>query len=163
MRPLLRAVPVAFVLLCFTVGPSAAQPVFPAGRLFGGLSLNGQNAPAGTVVVAYVGTAVCGVTAGPGVYDGVQYFLDLDGGQPACATPGYPVTFTVAGVVAAEVAFVPAIPGTAVAVNLTASGGLPYPFQVPPPPPSAPPPSTAPGSHGHCQRERAAGRSCHHR
>jgi hypothetical protein len=115
------------------------------------LSVNGQNAAAGTVVIVYVGTTVCGVTEGLGVYDGGQYFLDLDGGAAVFTTPGNPVTFTVAGFVAGEVAFVPAIPGTAVLVNLTASTGLPYPIVAPP------------NGRGHCREERAAGRSCHHR
>src|SRR5579884_1632258 len=107
MRRFAVAVGAALILLLGGVGVSSAQLAIPAGRVFGSLTMNGVNAPAGSVVDAYAGYAFCGETSSTGLYNGQQYFLDLDGAVPACATPGNTLTFVVNGAPANEIAYVP--------------------------------------------------------
>lgn len=157
MRRSSAAVVIAFALALLSTGQGFAQPAIPAGRLFGAISLNGQNAPFGSVVVAYAGATYCGGTSGLGVYDGSQYFLDLNGGFSDCSMPGNSLTLTVNGTTANEVAYVPAVPGTAVQVNLSL-GSNPYaPVYAPPYAPQQPEPATD----RRCHDERSRDGRCH--
>ncbi|HLZ70095.1 MAG TPA: hypothetical protein VKV26_09340 [Dehalococcoidia bacterium] len=98
-----------------------AQQTPPAARVYGGIQINGQNAPSGAVVTAYSGSALCGTASGNGVYNGTQYFVDIDSSQAACATPGNTLSFKVNGQAANETTTVPQIAGSPVQLNLTVS------------------------------------------
>ena len=73
-----------------------AQPVPPA-VYTGSVTINGEPAPAGTLVVASIGDTVCGTTV---VTTPGQYTLQCSGGQP-----GDTVTFTVDGHAAGSAAW----------------------------------------------------------
>ncbi|MGH3578835.1 MAG: hypothetical protein ACRDU0_14925, partial [Mycobacterium sp.] len=106
-----------------------AQQTPPAARVYGGIQISGQNAPSGAVVTAYSGSTLCGTATGNGVYNGTQYFVDIDSSQAACATPGSTLTFKVNGQSANESTQVPQIAGSPVQLNLTVTngGGTPTP------------------------------------
>jgi hypothetical protein len=98
-----------------------AQNQPPSARVFGSIRLNGANGPAGAVVTAYGGTALCGTAQGNGLYNASTsvYYVDLDSGQTACSTPGNTISFKINGQAANETVAVPAIAGSAVQLNLT--------------------------------------------
>lgn len=115
----------------------AQQPPQPPHRFHGTVTLNGQPAPAGTQVSASVGGTVCATTTTDA---NAQYVLEV--GQPnqpaACLGPGLTVTFTVAGVPAAQTATT--VSGNIDALNLTAQAATP----TPTPPPATPTPTPTP-------------------
>jgi len=86
-------------------GSAIAQPVNPA-RFVGTAQVDGQNVPAGTVIEARVGTAVCGVTQTFMDGGSARYVVDVAAsqpdGNPACGTDGADVTFTIGGKPAIE-------------------------------------------------------------
>jgi hypothetical protein len=105
-----------------------AQQTPPAARVYGSIQVNGANAPSGAVVTAYSGSTLCGTATGNGVYNGTQYFVDIDSSQAACSTPGTTLSFKVNGQAANETTQVPQIPGSPVQLNLTVTcGGSPAP------------------------------------
>ncbi|MHB8577557.1 MAG: hypothetical protein ACYDCQ_19770, partial [Dehalococcoidia bacterium] len=69
----------------------AQPPVYPDDRVYGTVTLDGSNAPAGVDVAAYAGISFCGSA----VYDGSRYTLDLDSRVGACFTPGDVISFRV--------------------------------------------------------------------
>jgi hypothetical protein len=126
-------------------GPSAV----PSARFFGTVTPAAGGALPGSVVTASIGGVLCG----SGTVNGNQYTVDVQAIQ-GCTTPGASVSFTVGGMPASPGGTLPAIPGTAVSLNLTVSAPTPTPAptvaSTPPPPPTTrpstppPPPTTAP-------------------
>jgi len=100
-----------------------AQQTPPAARVYGNITIAGSNAPSGAVVTAYSGSTLCGTATGTGVYNGSQYFVDIDSSQAACATPGNTLSFKVNGQAANETTQVPQIAGSPVQLNLTVTNG----------------------------------------
>jgi hypothetical protein len=102
-----------------------AQASPPSARVFGSITFSGANGTSGAVVTAYSGSTLCGTAVGNGLYNGTQYFVDLDSSQAACSTPGNTISFKINGQSANETVAVPSIQGSAVQLNLTgpASGG----------------------------------------
>ncbi len=121
------AVLVAAGTAAMVIGSSSpiarAQQTPPAARVYGSIQVNGANAPSGAVVTAYSGSTLCGTASGSGVYNGSQYFVDIDSSQAACATPGNTLSFKVNGQNANETTQVPQIAGSPVQLNLTVTGG----------------------------------------
>jgi hypothetical protein len=98
-----------------------AQP--PTARIFGAITVNGQNAPSGAIVTAYGNNnTLCGTSTGQGVYNGTQYYVDIDSANPACNQAGITLTFKVNGAAATTTTTVPSTPGSAVQLDLTVSG-----------------------------------------
>jgi len=108
-------------------GPSAV----PSARFFGSVSVSGVAGSAPTTVTASIGGTACGF----GNISSGTYTLDIQA-ISGCTTPGASVSFAVGSNPANETGTLPAIPGTAVRLNLTAASATPTP---PPPPPPAPP------------------------
>lgn len=134
--PFVRALALVLIATAISAGgalaasPSGqAPPNIPAARFFGGVTLYGVAAPAGAAVAASVDGVVCG----NGSVSGGQYVLDLQAFS-SCGVPGQAVNFTVNGLTAAQVGYVPDIPGTAVPLDLSA------PVFAPPPTPPLPQP-----------------------
>jgi hypothetical protein len=111
----------AALLAGTTAAPAQQTP--PVVRVYGSITIGGQNAPAGAVVTAFAGSALCGTSSGDGVYDGTRYFVDIDSTIPACAVAGATLLFQVNGQAANETATVPAVPGGALQVNLSVGAG----------------------------------------
>lgn len=98
-----------------------AQP--PTARIFGSITINGQNAPSGAVVTAYgTNNALCGTSSGQGVYNGTQYYVDIDSSNPSCSQAGITLSFKVNGQAATTTTTVPDTPGSAVQLNIAVSG-----------------------------------------
>jgi hypothetical protein len=119
----LVAAGMAVTLFASTSPIARAQQTPPAARVYGGITVSGANAPSGAVVTAYSGSTLCGTATGNGVYNGTQYFVDIDSSQAACATPGNTLSFKVNGQSANETTQVPQIAGSPVQLNLTVTGG----------------------------------------
>jgi len=101
-----------------------AQSQPPAARVFGSITINGQNAPSGAVVTAYgSNNTLCGTSTGAGVYNGTVYYVDIDSSNSNCNTPGTTLTFQVNGQPAQPTTQVPSVPGSAVQLNLTVTSG----------------------------------------
>ena len=98
-----------------------AQQTPPAARVYGSIQISGQNAPSGAIVTAFSGSTLCGTSTGNGVYNGTQYFVDVDSSQSACSTPGNTISFKVNQQAAKETIQVPQIAGSPVQQNLTVS------------------------------------------
>jgi hypothetical protein len=98
---------------------SAAAQGAPPNRFYGTATLNGQPAPAGTVVTAFTNGKQCGT--GQVAADG-RYVVDVDDftHTDGCGADGSKVTFQIAGVDAAESADY--TQGSFTQLNLTASG-----------------------------------------
>ena len=94
-RSILIAAVVA-LLSSLMVASVSAQPPTPPDRFFGGVTLDGAAAPAGTNVTAEIGGNVCGQTT---VQADSTYVLDaVSSGQTAgCGAEGASVSFTVGG------------------------------------------------------------------
>jgi hypothetical protein len=129
----------ALLVAVTAVGTAAAQS-FPPHRFFGSATLNGQPAPAGTVVRALIGSTECGsftmVSAG-------QYQLDVLGVtlNPNCGRSGQStVSFRIGDAAATQSA--PYRDGGYERLDLTAGGGAqPSPAATPSPTPQ---PTAAP-------------------
>jgi hypothetical protein len=104
------------------VAGTTAQQLPPAARIFGSISINGANAPSGAVVTAFSGSTPCGTSAGSGIYNGTQYFVDIDSTQAPCSGAGSNITFKVNGQNAVETVQVPQV-SQAIQQNLTVGGG----------------------------------------
>lgn len=107
--------------LAFSGGPAHAQSQPPAARIFGSVQVSGQNAQTGAVVTAYAGSTLCGTGAGQGLYNGTQYYVDIDSSNTTCSAAGTTISFKVNGVTANETTQIPSTPGSAVQQNLTAA------------------------------------------
>jgi hypothetical protein len=81
--------------------PAQAQLAVPPARLYGSVFVGGQPAPAGTLVLAFIGATVCGSTS---VGADGSYVLDVRSAaaQAGCGVDGAAITFTVAGLAARE-------------------------------------------------------------
>jgi hypothetical protein len=153
-RTFLRTAVLAGILAAGAMLPMGAGAAFaqappnPPSRFAGTVTIGGQPAPAGTAVVALIGSATCG-TGTTFIESGqAHYTLDspqADSTNSGCGADGAAVTFSVGGVVANE---------TGVwhnyqlnIVNLTVSGAAtPAPTQAPATATSTPaPPSTGTG------------------
>src|SRR5436190_12994104 len=84
------------VALIGGAGTAVAQQTPPVARIFGSVQINGANAPQGAVVTAYAGTTLCSLSY-TGTYNGTQYFVDIDSGNPACRSAGTTLSFQVNG------------------------------------------------------------------
>lgn len=104
-------------------GVARAQSQPPVARIFGSITINGQNAPSGAVVTAYGNNnTLCGTSSGAGNYNGTQYYVDIDSSNASCNQGGTTLTFKVNGQAATTTTTVPTTPGSAVQLNLTVSG-----------------------------------------
>jgi hypothetical protein len=101
-------------------GAVNAQSQPPAARIFGTITINGQNASSGAIVTAYgTNNTLCGTSTGQGVYNGTVYYVDIDSSQSACNAAGTNLTFKVNGTASSSTTQVPSVPGSAVQLNLT--------------------------------------------
>jgi len=86
-------------------GAVRAEPVNPA-RFVGTVMIDGAAAPAGTIVEARVGDAVCGVAQAFMSGGEARYAVDVEAsqpdGNPACGTDGAQVVFYIGGNMALE-------------------------------------------------------------
>jgi hypothetical protein len=94
----------------------------PPNRFFGSVKINGQDAPDGTVVEAYIGNTLCGSGSVQNRNNAEIYLVDVVGaGQKAgCAKDGDTVKFKVAGLDAKETGKYATAEATH--LDLTASG-----------------------------------------
>jgi hypothetical protein len=85
---------------------SAESPPNPPARFAGTVTIDGQPAPAGTVIEARIGNAACGVTQVFTQGGQSRYVLDVPaldpGANPNCGVDGAVVTFYIGGKKAAE-------------------------------------------------------------
>ncbi len=85
---------------------SAESPPAPPARFAGTVTIDGQPAPAGTVIEARIGNAPCGVTQVFMQGGQARYVLDVPaldpGANPNCGVDGAVVTFYIGGKRAAE-------------------------------------------------------------
>ncbi len=128
-----RIVPAAIsaVLAIGAIGSAAAQSPTPApgggptppNRFYGTVQLDGRAAPAGTTVVALVGTNTCG----RGTVDAFGYVVDVASSftQPGCGTEGATVAFQVGSVRATQTGTFAT--GAFTQLNLTATSPTPTP------------------------------------
>ncbi len=101
-----------------------AQQQPPTARIFGTIKFNGAAPANGAVVTAFSGTTLCGTSQGIGLFNAntafpSQYYVDIDSSQAACSTAGNTISFKVNGQSANETIAVPALPGSAIQLNLT--------------------------------------------
>ncbi len=129
----------ASTLLLSVLPTLAYAQALPPNRFYGSAKINGNDAPEGTVVEAYIGNTLCGSGTVQSRNNTEQYFVDaLSGTQkPGCAKDGDTVKFKVAGLDAKETGKYATAAATN--LNLTASGT---------PHNSAPPTVLAPGQGG---------------
>ncbi len=134
-----RAVPAAIsaVLAIGAIGSAAAQPPTPTpaggggptppNRFYGTVQLDGRAAPAGTTVVAMVGTNTCG----RGTVDAFGYVVDVASAftQPGCGTEGATVSFQVGATRATQTGTFAT--GAFTQLNLTATTPTPSPTPAP--------------------------------
>jgi hypothetical protein len=96
----------------------------PSVRVAGSITIDGQNAPVGTVATASVGSVVCGTSVRNGVYNGKIYYVDITSSLSACDTAGNVLTFSVNGAPANESLPIPSILGGGSFLNLTVNSGV---------------------------------------
>ncbi|GIW12728.1 MAG: hypothetical protein KatS3mg062_0167 [Tepidiforma sp.] len=82
----------------------AQSPPEPPSRFAGSVTIDGQPAPAGTVIEARVGTSTCGSATVFTQGGQARYVIDVASAasQPGCGTAGAAVTFVVGGAVAPQ-------------------------------------------------------------
>jgi hypothetical protein len=117
-------VALALVAALFALGTATAQS-FPPHRFYGSITFDGQPAPAGSTLRAFVGNTECGSTT---LTMAGQYVIDVQGVtlDPNCARDGQTIQFRADGRVAAQS---PAFrTGGFEMVNLTFGGGTQAPF-----------------------------------
>jgi hypothetical protein len=86
--------------------------------VFGSITIDGANAPAGTVVTALSGSTACDSAS----YTGSSYQIQLVAAVQACWLPPHVIQFRVAGRLAHETLHTPANAGVSVEINLTVGG-----------------------------------------
>jgi hypothetical protein len=91
----------------FGAGSVEAQsPPTPPARFAGSVTVDGQPVPAGTVIVALIGSATCGTTSTFTEAGQARYVLDVPALEPAsaanCGTDGATVTFFIGALRANE-------------------------------------------------------------
>ncbi len=130
-RVLKSSTVIAAALAIAALGSGAAgvmaQQQPPTARIFGSIKFNGAAPANGAVVTAFSGATLCGTAQGMGLFNANssfpnQYYVDLDSSQAACSTAGNTISFKVNGQPANETVAVPALPGSAVQLNLTGPG-----------------------------------------
>lgn len=135
---LLRLLALALAALSPAALPLYAQvpPSVPAARFYGSVVISGLPAYAAQTVTA---RGAAGTFCGTGPVSGGTYSIDVQASS-ACAGS---LTFFVDGQQADQVAVVPNSLSGAVVLNLTVSGGYPYPYNYPYNPygPPVPPPA----------------------
>ena len=138
---LLAGLSVALVL-----GAARAGAQLPPTRVFGTVTVDGQPAPAGTVVQAFVGEKQCGEGLVRRISDDLPlgYVVDVAGATQVegCGTDGATITFRVGGVPANETATFAT--GTFIRLDLTVRGQVATPPGAPTPPPFGAAPAATP-------------------
>ena len=139
---LLAGLGVALVL-----GAARAGAQLPPTRVFGTVTVDGQPAPAGTVVQAFVGEKQCGEGLVRRISDDLPlgYVVDVAGATQVagCGTDGATITFRVGGVPANETATFAT--GTFIRLDLTVRGQVATPTPgAPTPPPFGAAPAATP-------------------
>ncbi len=132
------------VALVLGAAPAGAQ--LPPTRVFGTVTVDGQPAPAGTVVQAFIGEKLCGEGVVRRISDDLPlgYVVDVAGATQVegCGTDGATIAFRVGGVLANETATFAT--GTFIRLDLTVRGQVatPTPGAPTPPPFGAEPAAT---------------------
>lgn len=148
MQRLTRSALAGLTLALVLTGLARAQT--PPMRTFGTATVDGQPAPAGTVVEVLVGETVCGRGEVRRINDELPlgYVVDVISAatQPGCAGEGEQVSFRVGGRPAAETA--PFETGSFLRLDLTVTGQVqtPTPGAATPPPFGSTTPTPAPGA-----------------
>lgn len=133
--------------LALFLGAALAGAQLPPTRVFGTVTVDGQPAPAGTVVQAFVGEKQCGEGMVRRISDDLPlgYVVDVAGATQVegCGTDGATITFRVGGVPANETATFAT--GTFIRVDLTVRGQVATPTPgAPTPPPFGAEPAATP-------------------
>jgi len=131
----------AFIFIGVAIAQVAPQPggqgtnlPAPPDQVSGAIVINGQPAPAGSSVIAFVPGPHTTSPAGHTTFDGFRYTLTLDSTTGACDTPGNVVAFRVNDTVANETIRVPALVAQSIQRDLSLQGivGTPAPGSAPP-------------------------------
>lgn len=131
MKRFLPATLAAVAAATLTMLP-AAHAQQPPSRFFGALTLNGEPAPSGVALTAYINSVECGVGA---TRDDGLYVVDVRTGDN-CGADDADVQFVVSGVAAVEIGKFQT--GHFVKLDLTVAA------EAQPAPPSEAPPTVAP-------------------
>lgn len=108
----------AGLILVVLAGAVAAQPPTPPVMYQGSVTIDGEDAPVGTIVTAEIGGVEVATNAPDGIAGAGQYYLPVSNEDYV----GKAVVFKVGGVVAGEHEFVDPMESPVVAVDLSAEG-----------------------------------------